>query len=67
MEKIKSLYANGNLEVDDHAMNNRLLFLIPHTFHDSLMEKVLVKKLKQRQNGDKSYCPGKFLKDKILD
>ena len=41
MEKIKSEYANSNLEVGDQATNNRLLFLLPHTFHASLMAKVL--------------------------
>ena len=48
MEKVKQEYANSNLEVEDHAVNNRLLFLIPHTFHDSLMEKVLTKHFKLR-------------------
>ena len=38
IEKIKSEYANNNIEVDDRAMHNRLLMLIPHTFHDKLME-----------------------------
>ena len=41
IEKIKSEYANNNNEVDDRAMHNRLLMLIPHTFHDRLMEKEL--------------------------
>ena len=41
IEKIKSEYANSNLEVGEQATNNRLLFLLPHTFHASHMETVL--------------------------
>ena len=39
IEKIRSEYANNNNEVDDKAGHNRLLMLIPHSFHDKLMEK----------------------------
>ena len=41
MGKEKSDCANANSSVTDHSSNNRLLFLLPHTFHDSLIEKVL--------------------------
>ena len=30
-------------------MNNRILMLVPHLFHDSLMEKVLTAKLEESQ------------------
>ena len=58
IEKRKSEYANTNIDVDEHATNNRLLFLLPHTYHDSLMVEVLTKRLDERVNGDKSFCPG---------
>ena len=41
MEKKRAKYANSDVEVDAHAFNNRLLLLIPHTFHYSKMETVL--------------------------
>ena len=37
VNKIKQEYANNNTEVDERATHNRLLMLIPHTFHDKLM------------------------------
>ena len=49
MEKKRSKYANNNIEVDSHAFNNRILLLIPHTFHDTHMEKVLRKELNDAQ------------------
>ena len=45
MAKNKQIYANNNVEVDEKASHNRLLMLIPHSFHDKLMEKELQKLL----------------------
>ena len=41
IEKIRTEYSNNNNEVGDKASHNRLLMLIPHSFHDKLMEKEL--------------------------
>ena len=41
IEKCKQDYANNSTEVDEKATHNRLLMLIPHSFHDKLMEKEL--------------------------
>ena len=46
IEKKRAKFANSNIEVENAALNNRILLLIPHTFHDSLMEDVLTEKLK---------------------
>ena len=67
MEKSKTKYANANTMVDDHATNNRLLFLFPHTFHDAILEKAVADKLDSDAAGTAAFCPGKFLKEKILD
>ena len=67
MGKKKSDYANANSAVSDHSANNRLLFLLPHTFHNSLMEKALTKKIEANAAGTADFCPGKLLKEKILD
>ena len=82
---MKCEYANDNIEVGDRATNNRLLFLLPHTFHSSHMEAVLDKQMAIKTNKDEiteadseiskswlvvdneSFCPGKMLKDKVLD
>ena len=43
--------------------------LIPHSFHDSLMEKELSELLEKGEDFDPKedkFCPGLFLKDKIL-
>ena len=34
IEKKRAVYENRNAEVCDKASHNRLLMLIPHTFHD---------------------------------
>ena len=67
IEKCKIEKANSNIEVDSYAVNNRLLFLLPHTFHSSLIEEVLVTKLQEREDGQTDFCPGKFLRERILD
>ena len=67
IEKKKTEYANNNIEASSYAANNRLLFLIPHTFHDSLMEKVLTEQLEKRETGNTNFCPGTFLRERILD
>lgn len=41
LNEAKAEYANSNIEAQDRANNNRTNFLKPHTFHASLMEKVL--------------------------
>ena len=41
IEKVKTELYNANFEVDDVATNNRLLYLLPHTFHHNLMVNVL--------------------------
>ena len=38
IQKKKSVYANNNIEPDDKATHHRILMLIPHTFHDKLIE-----------------------------
>lgn len=63
----KSEFANANSQVGDHATNNRLNFLFPHTFHSSLMEKALSTKIEADAGGTEDFCPGKLLKEKILD
>ena len=64
IEHIRTEYANNNIEVDDKATTNRILMLIPHTFHDKLMEKELSNQLKLEKC---TFEPGNFLKTKILD
>ena len=68
IETKKAYYANENSNVADHAANNRLLFLFPHTFHASLMEKALADQLEAPGTAD-SYMhhPDKFLKERILE
>ena len=63
IEKKKTKYANANIDVYDHGVNNRMNLLFPSSKHDSLMEKVLTEKL----NDLKNFCPGKFLKERVLD
>ncbi len=67
VETIGAEYTNSNLDVADHATNNRLLFLIPHTYHNSLIEKVLKKKLKEAKQDDfkgfEEFNPSALLKD----
>ncbi len=41
IEKLYKQYKNANIDVEDRCYNNRLLHLIPHKFHDSLVEKEL--------------------------
>ena len=68
MEQCKAAHSNSNYEVSDHSTNNRLLFLLPHTFHEGLMAKVLSDKLKAGEEGlDPAFDPGLLLKEKILD
>ena len=63
IEKKKTKYANSNIDVENHALNNRMNFLISSSRHDSLMEKVLAEKIKDAS----TFYPGKFLKEKVLD
>ena len=70
IEQCKSQYANNNVDVRDHTVNNRFLFLFPHTFHDGLMAKVLSDELKKSEedgNVSQSFDPGMLLKEKIID
>ena len=68
IESKKAYYANDNSNVADHAANNRLLFLFPHTFHNSLMEKALSDQLEDPGAADSyMHCPDKFLKEMILE
>ena len=75
VEKQAASFANANMDVDSHALNNRIQFLIPHTFHATLMEKELKDKSKEIEEAgddfdgfkDKNFCPAKLLKEKILD
>ena len=67
IEMKKSDYANNNTECTEYAMHNRLLFLFPHTFHDSLMNKVLTEKLENEDSIASTFDPGKMLKEKIVD
>ena len=57
IESIKSDYANSNVEVGEQATNNRLLFLVPHSFHDSLMEKVLNEQIEKRSGEEEEAEP----------
>ena len=41
IEKLYKQYKNTNIDVYDRCSNNRLLHLIPHKFHASLIEKEL--------------------------
>ena len=41
IEKTKATFANSNIEVSSHAEHNRKLFIMPHLFHDLLIEKEL--------------------------
>ena len=67
IEMKKSEYANNNTVCSEYATHNRLLFLLPHTFNDSLMEEVLTKKLEDEDSVDSTFDPGKMLKEKIID
>ena len=64
IEKKKAFFANSNIEVLNHGINNRMNMLIPYSFHETLKEKVLADKL---SNEKSPFCPGKFLKEWILD
>ena len=82
IESVKAECANSNYDVGDRSANNRLLFLLPHTFHDSLLEKVLDYQLTKRNEEDlieddalnkeleasdnNEFSPSKMLGDKIL-
>ena len=65
VEKIRTEYANNNNEVDDKASHNRLLMLIPHSFHDKLMEKEL-KELLDDWDLLGGFDPSEFLKNTVL-
>ena len=67
VENLKSKFANTNCEIMDHAINNRLLFLLPHMFHPDLIEKELAAMLELDDEAQESINPSAFLKDKILD
>ena len=41
--------------------------MLPQTFHDILIAKVLTEKLEQGEDLDASFDPGNLLKEKILD
>ena len=70
IEKVKTEIYNANYDVDDVATNNRLLYLLPHTFHHNLMFQVLNDQLEAKENGTAKadmFCPGLLLREKILD
>ena len=67
IEKKKTMYTNDLMECADYAMHNRLLFLLPHTFHNDLMGKELIKLLESEDDILEKFDPGKLLKDKVVD
>jgi len=66
IESTRQTCVNANVDVTDHAVNNRILFMIPHTYHESLIAKELKERLDQ-EDLDPKFDPGKLLKEKILD
>ena len=66
VEALKTHYCNINCNVSDHVINNRLLYLLPHTFHPDLMETEFKKMLDDEEKQDQ-IDPSKFLKEDILD
>jgi len=66
IESARQNCANANVDVTDYATNNRILFMIPHTFHESLIAKELKERLDQEEL-DPAFDPGQLLKEKILD
>ena len=70
IEKKKIKCANSSIDVEEHATSNRLLYLLPHTCHASRIEAVLSQmhnEVNGGANGDTNFCPGKFLKENIID
>ena len=71
MEKKKTSYQNSNAEADKRAHNNRLLFLVPHMYHDAILAKVLGEEIEKLDKTDDDtltdFDPGKFLKERILE
>ena len=66
-KKKTAFNAGYNGELDDKAAHNRILMLIPHTFHDNCMEKVMQEQLDLGDNFDMAaFSPQKLLKEKIL-
>ena len=67
--KNKDAYLAGyNGELEDKAAHNRLLMLIPHTFHDKCMETVIEEQLDLKDNFDMTaFSPQKLLREKILN
>ena len=47
-------------------MNNRLLFLCPHTFHKNLVKKEMEKMLELDDEAKKEIKPSRFLKEKVM-
>ena len=66
VEGLKSYFANMNVDVSDHVINNRLLYLLPHTFHPDLMEREFKRMLDEEEKQD-DINPSKFLREEILD
>jgi len=57
IESARQNCANANVDVTDYATNNRILFMIPHTFHESLIAKELKERLDQEEL-DPAFDPG---------
>ena len=61
-EKLHKQYKNANVDVYSRCTNNRLLHLIPHKFHSTLVEKELCK----MKDGDQTSFPSEILQS-VLD
>ena len=68
MDKKKTAYQNANAEADIRATNNRLLFLVPHSYHATILAQVLSDEIdKLNKDEESNFDPAKFLQEKILD
>ena len=66
MEEKLQEFEDANSDIADHATNNRICYLHATTFHPSLIAKAIQDYIDDSGNTD-SFCPGKFLKERILD
>ena len=53
MNIVKQAYKNNNEKADERATNNRLLFLVPSMFHDSMMASVLDEEIEKIDEEEK--------------
>lgn len=70
MTVVRAECQNSNDDAEARAANNRLLFLLPHTYHDGILADLLGEEIEKLSEADQDalteFEPSKFLKERIL-